>query len=85
MTGRETLLAYGAYFEGSKRPSASRSLAAAVQPVALLPIPWLAKRAFDRLIPAGDVPGLLGRAGRFSRSRSRRPASPSGPAAFRSM
>lgn len=59
MTGRETLRAYVAYFEGSRRAIVLALLAAAAQPVALLPIPWLAKRAFDELIPAGDVPGLL--------------------------
>ncbi len=63
MTGRETLRAYVTYFDGSKRTVGFALLAAATQPVALLPIPWLAKRAFDQLIPDGDVPGLLATGG----------------------
>jgi ABC-type multidrug transport system fused ATPase/permease subunit len=59
----ETLRGYVAYFDGSKRSVGFALLAAAAQPIALLPIPWLAKRAFDQLIPAGDIPGLLATGG----------------------
>lgn len=63
MTGREALHAYVAYFDGSKRSVSFALLAAVAQPAALLPIPWLAKRAFDQMIPAGDIPGLLATGG----------------------
>src|ERR1019366_9722 len=46
VTTSETLRGYVAYFDGSKRSVGFALLAAAAQPIALLPIPWLAKRAF---------------------------------------
>jgi ABC-type multidrug transport system fused ATPase/permease subunit len=63
VSGRETLRAYAAYFDGSKRSVGLALLAAACQPVALLPIPWLAKRSFDELIPQGDIQGLFATGG----------------------
>ncbi|MEO8586868.1 MAG: ABC transporter ATP-binding protein [Acidobacteriota bacterium] len=59
MTGREAIRGYAAYYMGSRRPLLVSLAAAVAQPVALIPIPWLARRAFDRLIPAGDVGGLV--------------------------
>ena len=59
MTPRAALRGYLSFYAGARLTLGLALALALVQPLALIPIPWLAKRAFDEFIPAGNVTALV--------------------------
>jgi ABC-type multidrug transport system fused ATPase/permease subunit len=57
VTPRAALRGYLSFYSGAHM--AFGLALAFAQPLALIPIPWLAKRAFDEFIPAGNVSALV--------------------------
>lgn len=58
MTPRAALRGYLSFYSGMRLAVGLALTLAVVQPLALIPIPWLAKRAFDTFISRGDVAAL---------------------------
>lgn len=59
VTPRAALRGYLSFYVGSHLAFGLALSLALVQPLALIPIPWLAKRAFDEFIPSGNVAALV--------------------------
>lgn len=59
MTRRAALRGYLSFYGGAHLAFGLALSLAIAQPLALIPIPWLAKRAFDQFIPAGNVRALV--------------------------
>lgn len=59
MTPRAALRGYLSFYAGARLAFGLVLALAIAQPLALIPIPWLAKRAFDEFVPAGNVTALV--------------------------